>query len=278
MPINTIKVAWQETLRAGSVSGLFDNLPDTLFFAKDREKRLMAGNKLFVERCGYSDEAEMSGHDDYDIFPVDMAETFRATDELVIESGEPRVGVIEHFPNLLGDPEWFITDKIPLFSTTGECAGLCGIVRSYERSHAALQPYLDLLPAAEYLRGNLNEKVTIPELAHHVGMSTRNLQRRFIETFKVTPQHYLAKLRVLKGCELLVHTNQSITEIAVEVGFYDHSAFSNRFSEIVGVSPSAYRKRYLMTDAPLSSDERALTRFRAPRKLDRDSRKKKRRL
>lgn len=247
MPINTIKEAWQETLRPGSVSGLFENLPHTLYFAKDRERRLVAGNKLFVERCGYSDEAELAGHSDYDIFPVDMAETFRATDELVIESAAPRLGLIELFPNQLGDPEWFITDKIPLFSTTGECAGLCGIVRSYERAHAALQPYLDLLPATEYLRANLTTKIAFPEVARIVGMSVRNLQRRFIETFKVTPQHYLAKLRVMKGCELLVRTNQSITEIALEVGFYDHSAFSKRFSDIVGVSPSAYRKRYRTT-------------------------------
>jgi AraC-like DNA-binding protein len=244
---STNKEAWQETLRPGSVSGLFENLPDTLYFAKDRERRLVAGNKLFVERCGYSDEAEMIGHDDYDIFPVDMAETFRATDELVIESGEPRVGLIELFPNQLGDPEWFITDKIPLFSTTGECAGLCGIVRSYERAHATLQPYLDLLPATEYLKANLATKIAFPEVARIVGMSVRKLQRRFIETYMVTPQHYLAKLRVMKGCELLVQTNQSITEIAVEVGFYDHSSFSKRFSDIVGVSPSAYRKRYLTT-------------------------------
>ena len=244
MRINTIKEAWLETLRPGSVSSLFENLPDTLYFAKNRERRLVAGNKLFVERCGYSDEAEMSGHDDYDIFPVDMAEKFRATDELVIKSGEPRIGVIELFPNLFGDPELFITDKIPLFSTTGECAGLCGIVRSYERAHATLQPYLDLLPATEYLKANLATKIAFPEVARIVGMSVRKLQRRFIETYMVTPQHFLAKLRVMKGCELLVQTNQSVTEIAIAIGFYDHSAFSKRFSNIVRVSPSTYRKRY----------------------------------
>ena len=264
MPIDTIKEAWQETLRPGSVSGLFENLPDTLYFAKDREKRLMAGNKLFVERCGYSDEAEMVGHDDYDIFPLEMAETFRATDELVIESGEPRVGLIELFPNQLGDPEWFITDKIPLFSTTGECAGLCGIVRSYERAHATLQPYLDLLPATEYLKANLATKIAFPEVARIVGMSVRKLQRRFIETYKVTPQQYLVKLRVMKGCELLVRTNLPITEIAIDVGFYDHSAFSKRFSDIVGVSPSAYRKRdqtthVISNQPPRASDDRVLT-------------------
>jgi len=173
-----------------------------------------------------------------------MAEKFRATDELVIKSGEPRIGLIELFPNLFGDPELFITDKIPLFSTTGECAGLCGIVRSYERPHATQQPDLDLLPAIEYLKANLATKIAFPEVARIVGMSVRKLQRRFIEIYTVTPQHYLAKLRVMKGCKLLVQSNQSITEIAIEIGFYDHSAFSKRFSYIIGTTPSAYRKRY----------------------------------
>ena len=44
-----------------AVSGLFDYLPDTLYFTKDRELRLMAGNLAFVERCGFSSEEEMLG-------------------------------------------------------------------------------------------------------------------------------------------------------------------------------------------------------------------------
>ncbi len=78
------------------------------------------------------------------------------------------------------------------------------------------------------------------ELAKLVGMSVRQLQRRFNETFNTTLQFYIARLRILKACELLLHPQLQITEI----GFYDHSVFSKKFFEIMGVSPRAYRKRF----------------------------------
>lgn len=235
---------WLDQLRPGAVSSLFDFLPKTLYFAKDRELRLMAGNRAFVERCGFASEEDMVGHKDHEIFPAEMADKYSADDRQVIERDEPLVEIVELFPNRLGEPEWFITDKIPLHYQNGEVAGLCGMVRSFEGARALLQPYLDLLPVTDYLKENFMEKVAMPDLAKKVGMSVRKLQRRFQETFKTTPQKYVGKLRILEACELLEGTDLAVTEIALRVGFYDHSAFSKKFSELMGVSPREYRKRF----------------------------------
>lgn len=239
-----IQRAWLDSLRPGSVSGLFEFLPNTLYFAKDENLRLMAGNRSFVARCGFESEEEMIGQEDRAIFPVEMAEKYRSDDRRVLESGEPLVEIVELFPNRVGQPEWFVTDKIPLFHQSGEIAGLCGITRSFEGTHASLQPYLELQPITEYLKENYAEKVSMADLAKMAGMSVRKLQRRFLATFKTTPQSYITKLRVLTACDLLVTTQMPITDIALEVGFYDHSAFSKKFSEILGVPPRIYRKRH----------------------------------
>ena len=45
-----------EELPAGQFRHLFDHLPGTLFFAKDRQARLMGGNPAFVRRCGLADK------------------------------------------------------------------------------------------------------------------------------------------------------------------------------------------------------------------------------
>ena len=148
------------------------------------------------------------------------------------------------FPNRLGEPEWFITDKIPLFDRDGHTAGICGMVRSYEGARASLQPYLDLVPVTDFLKVNYAEKIHVSELAKMVGVTVRTLERRFRETFKTPPQHYISRLRILAACELLAETAMPVTEIALEVGFYDHSAFSKKFSEVMGVAPKAYRKRF----------------------------------
>ena len=238
---------WLDRLRPGAVSGLFDFLPNTLYFAKDQELRLMAGNRAFVERCGFSSEAEMIGHTDREIFPMEMAEKYMADDRKVMASDQPLSEIVELFPNRLGEPEWFITDKIPLHFHTGEVAGVCGMVRSFEGARSSLQPYLDLLPVTEFLKANYMKKISMSDLAAQVGMSVRKMQRRFQDTFKTTPQKYIGKLRVLEACELLEETNLAVTEIALRVGFYDHSAFSKKFSELMGVSPRGYRKLYDVT-------------------------------
>lgn len=234
---------WFEKLLPGMARELFEFLPDILYFAKDRDLRLMAGNRGFVERCGFSCESEMIGKTDLEIFPVEMAESFGQHDREVLQTGKALSGIVELFPNRVGEPEWFVTHKLPLFDRDGGVAGLCGVVRSYEGAHVLIQPYLDLIPVIDYLKKHYSEKVTIPGLAAIVGMSVRQLERRFKKTFKTTPQKYILKLRILEACELLANSQMSITEIALEVGFYDHSSFSKKFSSMIGSSPSDYRKR-----------------------------------
>jgi AraC-like DNA-binding protein len=184
---------------------------------------------------------------------MEMAEKYGADDREVIRTGKPLAEIVELFPNRLGEPEWFITDKIPLHYQSGEVAGLCGIVRSFEGARSSLQPYLDLLPVVEFLKENYTEKIVMPDLAQRVGMSVRKLQRRFKETFKTTLQNYVGKLRILEACDLLLETRLPVTEIALKVGFYDHSAFSKKFSELIGVSPRDYRRR-IVGKSPSSQD------------------------
>ncbi len=236
--------SWFAGLRPGGMRELFEHLPNTLYFAKDRECRFMAGNQAFVTRCGYSNEESIIGRSDREVFPAELAEKYRADDERVLESGEALRGIVELFPNCLGEPEWFITDKVPLLAMDGTVAGLCGTVRSYEGAHAELQPYLDLVPVTEYLKSHYHENVSIAALARQAGMSVRQLERRFQNTFRTTPRHYVMKLRILAACESLLNTDQSITQIALKVGFYDHAAFSRQFSRVMGLSPRAYRKRH----------------------------------
>lgn len=238
-----VAAEWFEKLRPGMVRELFEFMPNLLYFAKDHDLRLMAGNRAFVQRCGFSSEEEMIGKTDREIFPTEMAESFGQDDRKVIDTGEALTGIVELFPNRVGEPEWFVTDKLPLFDREGNVAGLCGMVRSYEGAHAEIRPYLDLVPVVSYLKKHCCENVSMSHLASLAGMSLRQMERRFKATFKTTPQQYVLKLRVLEACELLATSRLAITEIALRVGFYDHSAFSRRFSTMMGVTPREYRKR-----------------------------------
>lgn len=231
-----------EGLPGGQFRHLFDHLAGTLMFVKDREGRIRAGNPAFVRRCGFTDESEMLGLTDDEVFPRKMARKFRADDSQVVETGRPLLGLIELFPNADGRPEWFITDKQPLYDTAGAVCGVCGTVRSFEQQRAAIQPYLELASVAEHLKNKFREPLDVESLAEMAGLSVRQFERKFRSTFQTTPRAYLMQMRVIHACEMLGSTRTPITEIALESGFYDHSDFSRHFRRIMGQSPSEYRR------------------------------------
>ena len=233
---------WTNALSPGQFRHLFDHLPGTLFFAKDLEGRLMAGNPAFVERCGFKSEEEIIGIADNSIFSPRLAEKYRKDDEQVFSSGKPLLGIIEMFPNGDGKPEWYVTDKLPLFNSSGKICGLCGTVRSYEAQRAAMQPYLELATVADHLKSHFHEKLDVPSLARMVHMSVRQFERKFRATFQMTPQEYMIRMRVIEACDMLVRTNQPVTTVALEVGFYDHSDFARQFRRHMGQTASQYRQ------------------------------------
>ncbi|MBB5352326.1 PAS domain S-box-containing protein [Haloferula luteola] len=234
---------WDRRLGAGEERKIFDHLPNHLYFVKNEKLQLISANRAFLDRCGYSEVEEIIGLTDRELFPLELAEKYRQDDLRVLESGQPLNGIIELFPNRIGDPEWFITDKIPLRDDHGAIIGLCGVVRSYERTRIELQPYLDLRGVVEYLKQHFAEPISMKDLASKLGISTRQLERRFRATFNTSPRQYTLKLRILKACELLAGTSMSVTEIALATGFYDHSAFSRRFRSTMNMTPADYRRR-----------------------------------
>lgn len=244
MSVDAERDAWLAGLWPASFRHLFDHLPGTLFFAKDRAGRLMMGNPAFVRRCGFEREEQMVGLTDDGIFPPRLAEKYRRDDRTVLQTRRPLLGLIELFPNAEGQPEWFVTDKLPLFDRRGQCCGVCGTVRSYEEQHAAIVPYLELAEVAAHLKRNFRESLDAARLARMAGLSARQFGRKFRATFQSSPREYLMRMRILHACTLLARPDIAITEVALQSGFYDHSDFARQFRRQMGLSASAYRKSH----------------------------------
>ncbi len=221
---------------------LFDHLPGVSFFAKNREFEIMCANRAFLERLGFHDESEIVGKTDFELFPRQLAENFRRDDTEVMVSGEPRLHIVELFFNQQGIPDWYITNKLPIFDRAKQIIGVMGTVQSYERRHQILQPYLQIDHAVQYIRENFREQISISELAAMVKLSTRQLNRRFQDTFRVSPQAFVMKLRLQAACEQLRQSNAPIAEIAVGLGFHDQSSFTLQFRKQLGTTPGQYRK------------------------------------
>jgi AraC family transcriptional regulator len=93
----------------------------------------------------------------------------------------------------------------------------------------------------DYVATHLNQKITNDTLAQIAGLSTFHFCRVFKQTEGMSPHRYVLQYRVRLTRQLLDSTEMPLAEIADAVGFFDPSHCINRFREIVGVTPAAYR-------------------------------------
>ena len=93
-----------------------------------------------------------------------------------------------------------------------------------------------------YLKTHYDEPITLKDLAHHVNISEREVQRCFKRNIKETPMQILMKYRLMKACELLGTTTFNVTDIAAQCGFMDASYFAKIFKRMFHMTALAYRK------------------------------------
>lgn len=86
--------------------------------------------------------------------------------------------------------------------------------------------------------------LNVEELARGVHMSAGHLTREFRRVYGEPPYSYLMTRRIERAMTLLRRGDLSVTAICFEVGFSSLGTFSTRFTELVGVSPSAYRRDF----------------------------------
>ena len=115
---------------------------------------------------------------------------------------------------------------------------------------------------ADYIRANLDEQLTLGDLACLVDLSPRQFFRIFSITFGTTPHRYIVNERVALAKELIFR-GQMLVEIASVLGFASQSHFSGVFRKVTGMSPGRFRQDVaLMQDVALSKIPRSPWRSR----------------
>lgn len=100
---------------------------------------------------------------------------------------------------------------------------------------------LDFARIDRWLRAHLAEPLRIADLAAHCGFGMRRFHQLFIEAFGETPHRYLQRLRLDTSLALLADPRLSLTQIALEVGFSDQSAYTHAFTRRFGFAPGQWR-------------------------------------
>jgi len=93
----------------------------------------------------------------------------------------------------------------------------------------------------EYVENHLDKEIRLSNLAGIASMSPYYFARLFKNSTSVTPHQYVASRRIERAKELLRHSDASVFEIGVRVGYLDAKHFRTLFRRKVGVSPSGFR-------------------------------------
>ncbi len=137
---------------------VLESIPVRVFW-KNRELRYLGCNTLFARDAGLHHPQELLGQDDFAMGWTEQASLYRADDLEVMESGCPKMNIVEPQTTPTGEKIWLKTSKVPLPGSDGQVFGVLGI---YE-------DITELKEKADQLRDSLREKeVMLMEIHHRV--------------------------------------------------------------------------------------------------------------
>ena len=95
-----------------------------------------------------------------------------------------------------------------------------------------------------YMKENLEDKVTLNDIAQHVGYSPSHFGNLFVEETSYSPVDYYNQLKVQRACSYLQFSDLKIKEIAFRLGYFDPFHFSKAFKKEMDITPKEYRREY----------------------------------
>lgn len=229
--------------RQWPLAELFEPLEDVQFWIKDRQNCYVHANRTLLLNYAFDDVAQIAGKTDYDFSPPFLADQFWFDDEQVLK-GHSVVNRIELVGGANESPHWNVTNKIPLHDARGKIVGTAGTTRRLGGEARDVGGAHGFEAVLARIRDGFREVLPNGELASVAGLSLRAFERKFQQSFHVTPQQYIRRLRVRTACRELVFTDKSIADVAVDCGFADQSHFAHEFRRQIGRTPREYREHY----------------------------------
>ncbi len=126
---------------------------------------------------------------------------------------------------------------------------ICDRIRGrHDRQRVPLRLHLGtsqpkLMEAVALMEANLEEPMSLDELAQHVRLSRRQLERLFQKYLSCVPTRYYLELRLAKARQLLLQTSMSIVDVAFASGFVSAPHFSKCYRDFYGIPPRDERRQ-----------------------------------
>jgi AraC family transcriptional activator FtrA len=101
-----------------------------------------------------------------------------------------------------------------------------------------------LSKSLEWANKNLHKNIKINQMAEHAFLTRRSFDRHFRSTLGLSPKEWITHQRISLAREYLENSKASIEEVAEKSGFGSTMNLRHHFSQVLGVSPSHYRRQF----------------------------------
>lgn len=116
-----------------------------------------------------------------------------------------------------------------------------GVSNSFMSLNPSAKVSASIPSAVRYIQKNFRKDIKMKDVAESVWLSEKYFSHLFHEVMGVTFSEYLIDIRLRNACHMLVHANDSVTEIARDSGFNNVKHFQRTFKKHFGVTPLEYR-------------------------------------
>ena len=222
------------------IAPLLNAIPNVVFFIKDAQARYLLANLTLARRCGFKSVSSLLGKTSADVFPSALGQGYTEQDLRVLREGVTLRDQLEMHLYNGRERGWCLTQKLALRDVHGQVIGMAGISHDLQEAHARHPAWQRLAIVDDHIRRHYHRPITMEELTGLSGMSVAQIERYCKRIFHLTPRQMIHKVRLEKATELLAGETP-ITDIALQCGYTDHSAFSRQFKAMTGSTPRDFR-------------------------------------
>lgn len=153
---------------------------------------------------------------------------------------KPLVGRIAQFNDILHHLELLENMENLVYANSRFYSFLCSFRLTVlsARKHAKKD---GVIKSIEYMRENIQGKITLEELARAAGLSVSHYCSVFKQKTMQSPLNLYMSMKVQRACQMLQNKDQTIKSIAYSLGFFDQYHFSKVFKQVMGSSPKHFK-------------------------------------
>lgn len=251
VPPKRIAEMQQEFLKAAGPAmqllvDLMENVPGMALVVKNAKGRIMFTNHYNANVSGWRSVDDMQGYTSEELYPPDQAAVYANRDREVMESGIP---IVERVYGFVADRSTNLNCVTvrPVMSVDDERIGTATVYWRAQQKMRTANWYDPIRMAVVYLNEHYSENVTVERLAKIAHYSPAQFRRLFHELTQMSPSDYITNVRINAAKTLLGTTDRRISDIATDVGFFDHAHFIRTFRRVVGTTPAKYRRNMTNT-------------------------------